>query len=102
MSLISYKLVSYKIKYIYISTKKGNKYYSEGKIMFRVGDLVTWNLKEALWEREGERGVVLSAEEGVSWKICLVRWSCGTECNLGFAHTSSRSKCKAKARIQRF
>lgn len=47
--------------------------------MFRVGDLVTWNLKESLWEREGERGVVLSEEEGVSWKICLVRWSCGTQ-----------------------
>ena len=56
-----------------------NTYYSEDKIMFRVGDLVTWNLKEALWEQQGERGVVLSAEEGVSWKICLVRWSCGTE-----------------------
>ena len=47
--------------------------------MFRVGDLVTWNLKENSMFDEGERGVVLSEEEGVSWKICLVRWSCGTE-----------------------
>ena len=47
--------------------------------MFRVGDLVTWNLKENSMVDEGERGVVLSEEEGVSWKICLVRWSCGTE-----------------------
>ena len=54
-------------------------YYSEDKIMFRVGDLVTWNLKENSMFDEGERGVVLSEEEGVSWKICLVRWSCGTE-----------------------
>ena len=56
-----------------------NTYYSEDKIMFRVGDLVTWNLKENSMVDEGERGVVLSEEEGVSWKICLVRWSCGTE-----------------------
>ena len=47
--------------------------------MFRVGDLVTWSLKEDSMVDEGERGVVLSEEEGVSWKICLVRWSCGTE-----------------------
>jgi hypothetical protein len=47
--------------------------------MFRVGDLVAWNLKENSMVDEGERGVVLSEEEGVSWKICLVRWSCGTE-----------------------
>lgn len=47
--------------------------------MFRVGDLVTWNLKENSMVDEGERGVVLGEEEGVSWKICLVRWSCGTE-----------------------
>ena len=56
-----------------------NTYHSEDKIMFRVGDLVTWNLKENSMFDEGERGVVLSEEEGVSWKICLVRWSCGTE-----------------------
>ena len=56
-----------------------NTYYSEDKIMFRVGDLVTWNLKENSMVDEGERGVVLSEEEGVSWKTCLVRWSCGTE-----------------------
>jgi hypothetical protein len=56
-----------------------NTNYSEDKIMFRVGDLVTWNLKENSMVDEGERGVVLSEEEGVSWKICLVRWSCGTE-----------------------
>ena len=54
-------------------------YHSEDKIMFRVGDLVTWNLNENSMVDEGERGVVLSEEEGVSWKICLVRWSCGTE-----------------------
>ena len=47
--------------------------------MFRVGDLVAWNLKENSMVDEGERGVVLSEEEGVSWKICLVRWSCGTQ-----------------------
>lgn len=47
--------------------------------MFRVGDLVGWNLKENSMCGEHERGVVLSAEEGVSWEICLVRWSCGTE-----------------------
>jgi hypothetical protein len=56
-----------------------NTNYSEDKIMFRVGDLVTWDLKENSMVDEGERGVVLSEEEGVSWKICLVRWSCGTE-----------------------
>ena len=47
--------------------------------MFRVGDLVAWSLKENSMFDEGERGVVLSEEEGVSWKICLVRWSCGTQ-----------------------
>ena len=47
--------------------------------MFRVGDLVAWRLKENSMVDEGERGVVLSEEEGVSWKICLVRWSCGTQ-----------------------
>ena len=47
--------------------------------MFRVGDLVTWNLKENSMFDTGERGVVLSQQEGVSCQICLIRWSCGTE-----------------------
>jgi len=47
--------------------------------MFRVGDLVAWRLKASYMFDEGERGVVLSEEEGVSCKICLVRWSCGTQ-----------------------
>ena len=56
-----------------------NTNYSEGKIMFRVGDLVAWNLKENSMFDAGDRGVVLSQQEGVSWEICMVRWSCGTQ-----------------------
>ena len=56
-----------------------NTYYSEDKIMFRVGDLVAWNLKGNCMFDAGERGVVLGQDSGASYEICLVRWSCGTQ-----------------------
>jgi hypothetical protein len=47
--------------------------------MFKIGDLVTWNLKQNSMFGEGERGVVLGHDGCASYEICLVRWSCGTE-----------------------
>ena len=56
-----------------------NTNYSASKIMFKVGDLVSWSLKENSMIDEGERGVVLGHDDSASYEICLVRWSCGTE-----------------------
>ena len=56
-----------------------NTYYSEDKIMFKVGDLVAWNLKGNCMFDAGERGVVLGQDSSASYEICLVRWSCGTQ-----------------------
>tara|TARA_R110002020_G_scaffold99994_3_gene236881 strand:- start:16 stop:201 length:186 start_codon:yes stop_codon:yes gene_type:complete len=47
--------------------------------MFKVGDLVTWGVKENAMFPPGERGVVLGRDSGPSYETCLVRWSCGTE-----------------------
>jgi hypothetical protein len=56
-----------------------NTNYSASKIMFKVGDLVSWSLKENSMFDRGERGVVLGHDGSASYEICLVRWSCGTE-----------------------
>ena len=49
--------------------------------MFRVGDLVAWSVKENSMFNTGERGVVLSQQEGINAlpRFCLIRWSCGTQ-----------------------
>ena len=47
--------------------------------MFKVGDLVSWSVKENSMFAKGDRGVVLGHDSGASYEICLVCWSCGTE-----------------------